>query len=541
MPWQDVAAERELRTALALFEWSRADEVTRGLIERIRHEDAVLEPARALEILGLLRGANRFDMLARTADALLQSGLRSGGVLVIYAQALIEDGYLEAAERLLDAPSTDSDEAEVQGLKGRILKERYVKSGSDASARYRDYLPRSIDAYLAAYRANASRNYWHGINVAALITRAERDGIPRGDRPDPRAVARAVLESVTNANPDPWEIATALEASLALGDAEAAARLAREYAAHAGTTAFHLSSTLRQLIEVWRLTEQEPPGSSVLPILQAALLRRPYGGLRLRTEPDGGLIVVPEPKAQSIDAAALGLEKNFGTEGFTTFEWYQKGLERCRAVARIENIGSGAALGTGWLAVEDRLMGNGSAAPVLVTNAHVINPKGSAGALLPKQARANFQVNQTKCEVGDAIWSSPFSEFDVTVTRIASPPAGVAPLPISDEAIVMPEPPQRAPRLYVIGYPASGDLQLSLRDNEMIASNERYLHYRTPTAPGSSGSPVFDESGWSVVALHHAGREKMNRLDGKPGVYDANEGIAIGAIRRAIAANPQHR
>ncbi|HJZ74375.1 MAG TPA: serine protease, partial [Vicinamibacterales bacterium] len=103
------------------------------------------------------------------------------------------------------------------------------------------------------------------------------------------------------------------------------------------------------------------------------------------------------------------------------------------------------------------------------------------------------------------------------------------------------EPPQRAPRLYVIGYPASGDLQLSLRDNEMIASNERYLHYRTPTAPGSSGSPVFDESGWSVVALHHAGREKMNRLDGKPGVYDANEGIAIGAIRRAIAANPQHR
>ncbi|HYT65089.1 MAG TPA: TRAFs-binding domain-containing protein [Vicinamibacterales bacterium] len=531
MPWEDVAAERELRTALALFEWSRADEITRALVKRIRREDTVLAPARALAILKLLRGANRFDALALAADAILQSGLRAGGVIVLYAQALIECGYLEAAERLLDAPSTDPDEAEVQGLKGRILKDRYVKAGPGASARYREYLSQSIEAYLRAYRVNPSENSWHGINVVALLCRGERDGVRRPALPNARAIARDVLASVNNANPDPWQVATALEASLALDDAEGAVRLAREYAAHADATAFHLSGTLRQLTEVWQLTEQAPPGSSVLPILQAALLRRPCGGLRLRTEPDGSLRVIAEP-------AARGLEKNFGTETFATFEWYQKGLDRCRAVARIENVGSGAASGTGWLVIEDALMANGSSAPVLVTNAHVINLHGSAGALQPKQARANFQVTQTRCPVGELIWSSPFSEFDVTIARLPAPPAGVAPLPISDEPLVLPEPPQRAPRLYIIGYPASGDLQLSLRDNEMLASDERYVHYRTPTAPGSSGSPVFDENGWSVVALHHAGRENMNRLDGKPGVYDANEGIAIRAIRRAIAANP---
>jgi hypothetical protein len=36
-----------------------------------------------------------------------------------------------------------------------------------------------------------------------------------------------------------------------------------------------------------------------------------------------------------------------------------------------------------------------------------------------------------------------------------------------------------------------------------------------------------------VIALHHAGDTGMQRLDGKPGTYDANEGIAIRAIQQA--------
>jgi hypothetical protein len=61
------------------------------------------------------------------------------------------------------------------------------------------------------------------------------------------------------------------------------------------------------------------------------------------------------------------------------------------------------------------------------------------------------------------------------------------------------------------------------------------IRYRTPTEPGSSGSLVFDPVGWRVVALHHAGGAFMQRLNGRPGTYVANEGVWIGSIRAAFA------
>lgn len=38
----------------------------------------------------------------------------------------------------------------------------------------------------------------------------------------------------------------------------------------------------------------------------------------------------------------------------------------------------------------------------------------------------------------------------------------------------------------------------------MIEKPGDFLHYRTDTAPGSSGAPVFNDQ-WQVVALHRAG------------------------------------
>jgi V8-like Glu-specific endopeptidase len=61
----------------------------------------------------------------------------------------------------------------------------------------------------------------------------------------------------------------------------------------------------------------------------------------------------------------------------------------------------------------------------------------------------------------------------------------------------------------------------------------RRVHYRAPTDSGSSGSPVFEDAGWRVVALHHAGGRGIPKLDGR-GTYDANEGISIAAIRQAV-------
>ena len=110
------------------------------------------------------------------------------------------------------------------------------------------------------------------------------------------------------------------------------------------------------------------------------------------------------------------------------------------------------------------------------------------------------------------------------------PPGSPCPLkPAAD-----PFDPQAKQRVYVIGYPLGGPLSISLQDSEWLDRDDRVLHYRTPTDPGSSGSPVFDQKYWTVIGLHHKGKTDMPRLGGKPGTYEANEAISIAAIRDAI-------
>jgi V8-like Glu-specific endopeptidase len=73
----------------------------------------------------------------------------------------------------------------------------------------------------------------------------------------------------------------------------------------------------------------------------------------------------------------------------------------------------------------------------------------------------------------------------------------------------------------------------SLDDNLLLDHDGVRVHYRAPTEPGSSGSPVLDRQ-WELIALHHAGRPSMPKLHGSNETYAANEGIAIAAIRAAI-------
>jgi V8-like Glu-specific endopeptidase len=91
------------------------------------------------------------------------------------------------------------------------------------------------------------------------------------------------------------------------------------------------------------------------------------------------------------------------------------------------------------------------------------------------------------------------------------------------------------PKVYVIGHPGGGALVFSLNDNDLLDHGDPddfRVHYRTPTEPGSSGSPVFD-SNWELIALHHAGDSAIPKIHGS-GTYQANEGIALRHIGKAI-------
>ena len=518
MAWDDAAEiQKNVDDGLKTFDWTRIEELCQSLIKRVRSETVPFPHKIAEDILRRLRRKRRFSQMASLAEAFAQGGLPTSAIAVwlLYPHSLIELGYLTAAERLLDSVAITSDvvAAEVAGQRGRIAKQRYVNAGRTAASRYPAALDQSIREYMHGYERN--QNYWHAINVVALILRAQRDGVRLDDLPDPRALAREIIERLTarHTGTDPmpaFEIASLLEAHLALGEEAMAEETALEYAVNDEADAFQFASTLRQLVEVWEFSDDAPPGSRVLPILRAALLKKEGGGIRMDAR-----------------KASADLEKVFGRDRFNPLEWYQKGLQRCRSIARIERGSAG--YGTGWLfKATDLFEGRAAEELLLITNAHVIASDRSA-AMRPEEAVAHFQMSGTRHEIEAIVWSSPVAELDATIVKLKPDPAGAEGLPLSEAPLALEEPP---PRLYVIGHPGGRGLEFSLQDNVMLGCSDRRLHYRTPTEGGSSGSPVFEQNDWKIVALHHAGKANMARLDGS-GTYEANEGIPISAIRQA--------
>ena len=509
-----------LHRALDQFDYELATRICDELVALLRHGRALLAPKAAKNFLAQLRRKRRFADLARVAEALLASGNDANIIKRQYAQALIDEGKIHRGLALVEEVArnpTDSDDlSEAEGLIGRGNKDLFVAHGNV------EHFRRALDAYGQPWKRDHAQHLWHGVNLLALTAYARRHGVTVPSLIDEYAIADELLNNVAllkrQGKDQHWDHATAMEACIGLGRYDEAIRWARSYVAFKSADAFELGSTLRQLKELWELDKRTPPGNLLLPLLEAELLVR-HGG-------EVSLDVIDLDYAEVDRLAADGtLEKVFGRDSYVTWEWYRLGQERCRSVARIESL-TRQGYGTGFLVDGGSMNRRWDGEMLLLTNAHVVSHDGGSDSLRPEQAVACFETEgDLRVKVVELLDSSPVGELDFSLLRLEKP---IAHAELAGISSVEPGPPGEQ-RLYAIGYPLGGTLSVSLRDNLLIEFDSPLLHYRTPTDPGSSGSPIFDDH-WQLVALHHSGSRELPKLKG-PGTHEANEGIWIQAVR----------
>jgi hypothetical protein len=522
--WSDAATfVQRLSEKLNSFEWTGAESISSELIQRLDKslEPFPLDPAK--QILNMLRRKRQLHPMELVADALIRSGQSAPQIRRQYAQAMIDQGNLSSPVMLLAALASDNsvspgERAEAKGLLGRIYKQLYINAGDPRNPRQQENLRKAIASYYEVYQSDPRCYLWHGINVVALIARAHRDNISPEIREDEGEIAQRIVSEITRkADFDSitfWDRATLVEANVALKRFAEATEQLIYFVSDVNADAFETNSLYRQLTEVWQIASDSPQGASLLTILRAGNLKSPGGQVELKCEDITG-----------------GLQAVFGRDKYEPFSWLQLAMKRCTGIARIEDV-MGTKHGSGFLLDASDFFDSTANDPLLLTNFHVINPKGAYPGIEPEKAVAVFEAANGHCKVKKILWSSEIQKLDATLVSLEKMEPTTSSCPLKPAAD--PFAPGTKQRVYVIGYPLGGPLSISLQDSEWLDCDDRVLHYRTPTDQGSSGSPIFDQKYWTVVGLHHRGKSDMPRLHGQQGTYQANEAISIAAIRDAI-------
>jgi hypothetical protein len=547
MPTRAARYAADLAEAVDAFDRSRVEALCDEIIDAVASGRLKLEAKEAGSILGTLRRKRHFTLTEKVGAGFVGAGWIEPVVWRQYAQALIEQkklaGALAVLSRVVASTSPgEREHLEALGLSGRTYKQHFIDLADQQveAPHARQALIHATALYHAVFQQYPSE-LWHGINAVALARRAAADRIALPTAVDAAGMSAAILAAVqakVDAEKDTtardskvpaFDVATALEACVALGRWPEALVWADRYVQNAGSDAFEIGSTLRQLTEVWRLGPTSKDGGSIIVLLQAHLLAR-EGGQVSFTPPQ-----VTSPRLQS---ASQHLQAQLGSEEMIPVRQLQKALGRCQSVAMIRRT-SGTGFGTGFVVSAAELGFGSKDELLLLTNAHVVSDdlkvhkrlaaETGQPPLWPHEARVDFTLDNVLHKVDKLLWTSDPRMLDATLLRLAPrlTMREVCPLDTT------PPPIEKAyPRVYVVGHPGGRELTFSLSDNKVLGFRSPKLHYRTPTEGGSSGSPVFTAD-WEVLALHHAGSKNLSTLDGKA-EYPANEGIWIDAIRRGV-------
>jgi V8-like Glu-specific endopeptidase len=297
-----------------------------------------------------------------------------------------------------------------------------------------------------------------------------------------------------------------------------------------------------------RAVERQKDAGVTFPDSQEALAARAARLLDRHAVPAS--MAVEAVRAESL-AAPAAYERILGvSKDLQAWSFLPRGARAARTIARISVREKGRELpiGTGFLVSPSLLM----------TNHHVLTDAAAA-----RQCFVEFDAQVTvdntpqpvtRLELDPDGFFVADARLDFAQVLVAGGPDLRPPgetfgwnrLSAQLGKLVIGEP------VNVIGHPMGRLKEIAVRDNMLEVRLDDFLHYRTDTEPGNSGSPVFNDQ-WEVVALHHSGvprtdgQGRVLRRDGQvwePGDGDdaidwvSNEGVRISSILNHLAALP---
>ncbi|RJF73118.1 hypothetical protein D3875_17765 [Deinococcus cavernae] len=258
--------------------------------------------------------------------------------------------------------------------------------------------------------------------------------------------------------------------------------------------------------------------------------------------PDARAIVEGHQPLQDVTArlpedTRLTVERVLGANDLVNVAYLDLARAASRAVGRIvlrDGRGRVMGFGTGWLCSPHALL----------TNHHVLEDAASARNSVIEfdyelRSDGTLRDRITLPLDPDALFlTSEKLDYSLVAVKGETSAFGWLPLFGSADRNVLGE------ALSIVQHPSGEPKQVALRENRLIDRLPDFLHYETDTAPGSSGSPVFNDA-WEVVALHHSGVPRTDaqgrplKRDGTPvGPGDpdtaidwlANEGVRISRL-----------
>lgn len=300
--WNEEIFSAALASATDRHDHARVDSLVTAIVGHLGHRPHAYPPQDAYADLQKLRQEREFELMGRYGEAVIASGTRKDRVRRLFAQALIETKEYNRAgdvlQSIIEEPDSSQKEVfEAHGLVGRTFKQRYVEAPNKPEAA--ELLRRAIAAYESVYEQDRGQ-FWHGVNAASCMLRAERDGIAAAPPGRAQEIAQQIVEDLDRLSQasalEVWDCASRVEALLALGRYDEAERALDVYVNHPDMTAFEVSSTFRQFDQVLKLGRSQQ-GDSILGPLRGVVERYRAGKIQAHHTVTQTLALESQPKA----------------------------------------------------------------------------------------------------------------------------------------------------------------------------------------------------------------------------------------------------